>query len=110
MLTTTLRRATDNQCVPVHLGGLALMVRGRLELTREATNAAVSDASDSENSGGPAVIVNCASLEDAQQCMEFATRNDLLLWVFNGNGKDADPAVCKGGMAVDLSSVRATSP
>ncbi|MCP1728337.1 hypothetical protein J2T60_002337 [Natronospira proteinivora] len=106
MLSTKLRRATDNEFIPVHLGGLALMVRGQIRVRPTSSESATSDSGAGAKQVGPGVTVNCASLQDAQQCMEFAARNGLLLSVFNGKSESGTPPACDGGMAVDLSAVR----
>lgn len=103
MFTTKLRRATDKQFVQVQLAGLAMLVRGRLQVVSPSRE---SGESGTESQRGPAVIVNCMSLQDAQECIAFAARNGVLLSVFNGKSEDGKLPAYDGCMAVDLSAVK----
>lgn len=103
MFTTKLRRATDRQFVQVQLAGLAMLVRGRLQVVSTSSE---SGEGGTENQPGPAVIVNCLSLQDAQECMAFAAHNGVLLSVFNGKSEDGKLPAYDGCLAVDLSTVK----
>jgi hypothetical protein len=103
MFTTKLRRATDKQFVQVQLAGLAMLIRGQLQLVSASSG---PEGSGVKNQGGPAVIVNCVSLQDAQECMAFAARNGVLISVFNGKSEDGTLPAYDGCMAVDLSAVK----
>lgn len=97
MLTSSLRRITDNQLVPTSLAGLAMQVRGELRVMNEG-NANSAGPKDS----GPAVIVRCRALQDAEECLKFATRQGLLISLYNGD----DVAHCDHGIAVDISQLQ----
>lgn len=97
MLTSSLRRITDNQLVPTNLAGLAMQVRGELRVM----NGGDAGSAGSDDTG-PAVIVRCRALQDAEECLKFATRQGLLISLYNGN----DVAQCDHGIAVDISRLQ----
>lgn len=97
MLTSSLRRITDNQLVSTSLAGLAMQVRGELRVMNEG-DAPSAGPEDS----GPAVIVRCRALQDAEECLKFATRQGLLISLYNGK----DFAHCDHGIAVDISQLQ----
>lgn len=99
MLTSSLRRITDNQLVPTSLAGLAMQVRGELRVM-PGNDTETNELPDSGR--GPAVIVRCRALQDAEECLKFATRQGLLISLYNGK----DFAHCDHGIAVDISQLQ----
>ena len=57
--------------------------------------------------GGPAVFVQCEELRDAQQCLEFATRHQVLIHLFNSDDLPPHRGHCEQGIAVDLRRLNA---
>lgn len=104
MLMPHLRRIDDNRLVPTSLAGLAMQVRGEVHMFREDAGQ-ISD----DHGHGPAVIIRCREIQDAQACMQFATRRGLLICLSNGSDsfRGAD---CDRGIAVDLSRIRFMPP
>jgi hypothetical protein len=98
MLTSSLRRITDNQLGPTSLAALAMQVRGELRINGE-------DADTSDSNEGPAVVVRCRDLQDAEQCLKFAARQGLLISLYNGDDFSRGSAHCDHGIAVDISQL-----
>jgi hypothetical protein len=95
MFTPNLRRTTDNRLVPVSIGALAMKLRGELQLLNGAA----------ESSNGPAMIVRCTDLNDATECINFATRNGLLIVMHNSQAFPGTEVNCDHGIVVDLGSL-----
>lgn len=103
MLTPVLRRIADNQLAPVSLAGLAMQIRGEMRvLTDEPAR------KPPRKPGGPAVIIHCRDLQDAEACIRFATRQGLLIALSNGGSSSRGATDCDHGIAVDLSGIHAT--
>jgi hypothetical protein len=57
----------------------------------------------------PAVIVQCNQASDVSEAVRFARENDLLVSIKGAGHNIAGNAVCKGGLMIDLSKMKAVS-
>lgn len=55
----------------------------------------------------PALIAQCANVEDVRTCVNFARQNDLLLAIRAGGHNAAGLGVCDEGLVIDLSRMKA---
>lgn len=100
MLTTTLRSTNGNQLIPVNLAGLAMQLRGDIRVVKGTGGRGVNS--------GPAVFVQCEELRDAHRCLEFATRHQVLIHLFNSSDLSPGNGHCEQGIAVDLRRLKVT--
>lgn len=95
MLELNIRRSADNSLVPVNIASLAIQVSGDVRFPAE-------EGGRSVNGNCPAVVIRCATVDDALQCLDFATRKGLLISMHNRQADPADWSDCDQGIAVDL--------
>src|SRR4029077_8214578 len=55
----------------------------------------------------PALIARCAGADDVVSAIRFAREHDLLVSVRGGGHNVTGPAVCEGGLMIDLSPMKA---
>lgn len=55
----------------------------------------------------PAIVAQCASVSDLQNCVTFARDRELLLAVKGGGHSYPGKSTCNGGMMIDLSQLHA---
>ncbi len=90
MLEVDVRRVVDGGLVRVNLAGLAMSVRGRFIFP-------------TAGSRGPVLVVQCADVQDAMECLDFALRKGVLVSMCNAQDTGDAWGACDGGIAVDLS-------
>jgi FAD/FMN-containing dehydrogenase len=83
-------------------GELLLPSHDRYEETRKVWNGMIDKR--------PAVIARCAGVADVVAAVAFAREHDLLVSVRGGGHSVAGKAVCNGGLMIDLSRMRGSSP
>jgi hypothetical protein len=54
----------------------------------------------------PGLIARCASVGDVMACIHFARSNNVLVSVRGGDHSAAGTALCDGGLAIDLTSMK----
>lgn len=101
MLEVKLRQIADQELVNVSLAALAVSTRGEFRFPAAEAEGTSSDGRPS-NRVGPAVIVQCMDRHDAMACLEFASRQGVLVAVGNAPGDPATWRDCDQGMAVVL--------
>ncbi len=104
-----LDRATETTVPDVDPGAISTLagqVRGRVLRPREDGYEATRRVWNGMIDRTPALIVRCAGVADVLRALEFARRHDLIIAVRGGGHNVAGNAVCDGGLAIDLSSMK----
>ncbi len=98
MFDVTIRRSTDSSLIPVNIAALAVQVSGDLQVPDQESRI-------NGHARAPAVIVRCANVDDALQCLDFASRLGLLISMHNSHQNPSEWSDCDNGIAVDLSGL-----
>ncbi|MCC5857126.1 MAG: hypothetical protein JJT90_03155 [Ectothiorhodospiraceae bacterium] len=95
----TIRRLADNSLIPVNIGALAIQIRGDIQIPNGGGTG--ETGAQPVNGSSPAVVIRCADRDDVLQCLDFASRQGLLLSMHNGPD-ETGWSKCDHGIAVDL--------
>ncbi|WP_018954173.1 hypothetical protein [Thioalkalivibrio sulfidiphilus] len=103
MLDIRLRRASDQRLVTVNLAALAMEVRGEFRYPGDSGSPEHKQSAGVKENVGPVLTVVCKDLADAMGCLEFASRNDLLVVMHNSQDGEQAWRGPDRGIVVDLS-------